>query len=76
MIQGVEKKVHFPLSPQTRVQINELRDLHPLLHPKIYYSNKRAQLRIPISNCWGGIKDRYHFISNIMINNSHDIACF
>ena len=34
MIQGVEKKVHFPLSPQTRVQINELRDLHPLLHPK------------------------------------------
>ena len=33
MIQGVEKKVHFPLSPQTRVQINELRDLHPLLHP-------------------------------------------
>ena len=34
MIQRVEKKVHFPLSPQTRVQINELRDSHPLLHPK------------------------------------------
>ena len=34
MIQGVEKKVHFPLSPQARVQISELRDLHPFLHPK------------------------------------------
>ena len=37
MIQRVEKKVHFPLSPQTRVQINELRDLHPLLHPNFTF---------------------------------------
>lgn len=34
MIQGDTRNIHFPLSPQTRVQINELRDLHPLLHPK------------------------------------------
>jgi len=49
MIQGVEKKVHFPLSPQTRVQINELRDLHPLLHPK----TKRLRKKFITARCQG-----------------------
>ena len=47
----------------------------PFITPKFLILKKTALLKIGIFACIE-IKNPHHFISNFVINNSHDIVCF